>query len=110
MLIFEMPTIEGIRAAAVPILYAGILSVGVAYTLQVIGQKRADPTFASIVFSTESVFSAVGGVIFGIDSISAVGYVGCALIFAGIVISQLDFSFIKRKMQKADKIADAKNV
>ena len=109
MLIFEMPTVEGIRAAAIPILYAGILSVGVAYTLQVIGQKRADPTFASIVFSTESVFSAVGGVIFGIDSISAVGYVGCALIFAGIVISQLDFSFIKRKIKKTDKTADTEN-
>ena len=91
MLIVEMPTIEGIRAAAVPILYAGILSVGVAYTLQVIGQKRADPTFASIIFSTESVFSAIGGVLFGIDSISVVGYLGCALIFAGIVISQLNF-------------------
>ncbi len=92
MVIFEMPTIEGIRAAAVPILYAGILSVGVAYTLQVIGQKRADPTFASIVFSTESVFSAVGGALFGIDSISVVGYMGCILIFSGIVISQLDFT------------------
>ena len=92
MVIFEMPTIEGIRTAAVPILYAGVLSVGVAYTLQVISQKRADPTFASIIFSTESVFSAIGGVLFGIDSISVVGYLGCVLIFAGIVISQLDFS------------------
>ena len=100
MALFEMPTIEGIRAAAIPILYAGVLSVGVAYTLQVIGQKRADPTFASIVFSTESVFSAVGGVIFGIDSISFVGYVGCGLIFAGIVISQLDFDFKKKKTQE----------
>ena len=76
MVLFEMPTVEGIRAAAIPILYAGVLSVGVAYTLQVVGQKRADPTFASIVFSTESVFSAIGGVIFGIDSISVVGYIG----------------------------------
>ena len=91
MVIFEMPTLEGIRAAAIPILYAGVLSVGVAYTLQVIGQKRADPTFASIIFSTESVFSAIGGVIFGIDVISFVGYLGCLLIFAGIVISQIDF-------------------
>lgn len=91
MIIFEMPTVEGIRAAAIPILYAGVLSVGVAYTLQVIGQKRADPTYASIIFSTESVFSAIGGVIFGIDSISLVGYMGCLLIFAGIVISQVEF-------------------
>ncbi|MBR2387976.1 MAG: DMT family transporter [Clostridia bacterium] len=101
MVIFEMPTIDSIRAAAIPILYAGVLSVGVAYTLQVIGQKRADPTFASIIFSTESVFSAIGGVIFGIDSISFVGYIGCLLIFAGIVISQLDF---KKKKARPDGI------
>ena len=64
--------------------------MGIAYTLQIIGQKNTDPTFAAIVFSLESVFSAVGGVVFGIDSITAVGYVGCAVIFAGIVISQLE--------------------
>lgn len=100
MMIFEMPTIDGIRAAAVPILYAGIMSVGIAYTLQVVSQKHADPTFAAIVFSTESVFSAIGGVLFGIDNISAVGYVGCAIIFVGIVISQIDFSTIRTKRNK----------
>ncbi len=72
------------------IIYCGVASVGIAYTLQIIGQKNTDPTFAAIVFSLESVFSAVGGVVFGIDSITAVGYVGCAVIFAGIVISQLE--------------------
>jgi len=91
MLIFEPPTLPSIQAAAVPILYAGIMSVGVAYTLQVVSQKYSDPTFAAIIFSTESVFSAIGGVLFGIDHISWVGYMGCALIFAGIVISQLEF-------------------
>ena len=101
MFLFGMPTLAGVRVAAIPILYAGVLSVGVAYTLQVIGQKRADPTFASIVFSTESVFSAIGGVLFGIDSISAVGYVGCGLIFCGIVISQLEF---KKKPLVKDNI------
>lgn len=106
MVIFEMPTIDSIRAAAIPILYAGVLSVGVAYTLQVIGQKRADPTFASIIFSTESVFSAIGGVIFGIDSISFVGYIGCLLIFAGIVISQLDFK--KKKARPDDIVGELK--
>ena len=102
MFLVEMPTIENIRDAAIPILYAGVLSVGVAYTLQVIGQKRADPTFASIIFSTESVFSAIGGVIFGIDSISFVGYMGCLLIFSGIVISQIDF----KKKKSREKIFD----
>jgi len=106
MVMFEMPTIDSIRAAAIPIRYAGVLSVGVAYTLQVIGQKRADPTFASIIFSTESVFSAIGGVIFGIDSISFVGYIGCLLIFAGIVISQLDFK--KKKARPDDIVGELK--
>jgi drug/metabolite transporter (DMT)-like permease len=90
MLIFETPTVEGIYAAKWSLLYCGVLSVGVAYTLQIIAQKKADPTFAAIVLSTESVFSAIGGVIFGIDSISLIGYMGCALIFAGIVVSQLN--------------------
>ncbi|MBO5415918.1 MAG: DMT family transporter [Clostridia bacterium] len=94
MFIFETPTLEGIAAAKWSLLYCGVLSVGVAYTLQIVAQKRADPTFAAIVLSTESVFSAVGGVFFGIDSISALGYLGCGLIFAGIVASQID---LKRK-------------
>ena len=97
MLIFEMPTAESVKAAAVPILYAGVMSVGVAYTLQVVSQKKADPTFAAIIFSTESVFGAIGGVLFGIDHISIVGYTGCALIFAGVVISQLRFGLPKKK-------------
>lgn len=91
MVLFEMPTLESIGNAAVPILYAGVMSVGVAYTLQVISQKHADPTLAAIIFSTESVFSAIGGAIFGTDSISFVGYIGCTLIFGGIVISQIEF-------------------
>jgi len=89
MFIFEEPTVGGIWNARVSLLYCGILSVGVAYTLQVVAQKRADPTFAAIVLSTESVFSAIGGAVFGSDSISAWGYVGCVIIFIGIVVSQL---------------------
>ena len=102
MFIFERPEISQIKAAAVPILYAGLMSVGVAYTLQIVSQKHSDPTFAAIVFSTESVFGAIGGVLFGIDNISPVGYTGCALIFAGIVISQLDFGKKKNKAVIAD--------
>ena len=89
MLIFDRPTLDGVMNAKWALLYCGVLSVGVAYTLQIIAQKKADPTFAAIILSTESVFSAIGGSIFGIDSISWLGYVGCAVMFAGIVISQL---------------------
>ncbi len=98
MLLFEEPTVSGILNAKWSILYCGVLSVGVAYTLQVIAQKRADPTFAAILLSMESVFSALGGAVVGMDHISSLGYLGCGLIFAGVVISQLPFS--RKKLPK----------
>ena len=94
MFIFEEPSVASVLDAKWSILYCGVLSSGVAYTLQVVAQKNSDPTMAAIVLSTESVFSAVGGVIFGIDEISALGYVGCAFMFVGIVLSQIN---IKRR-------------
>lgn len=89
MFLFETPTVGGILAAKWAILYCGVLSVGVAYTLQVIAQKRANPTFAAILLSTESVFSAIGGAVVGMDCISALGYFGCSLIFSGVLICQV---------------------
>jgi len=82
------------------LLYCGILSSGCAYTLQVVGQKDADPTYAAIILSTESAFGAIGGALFGIDHISLVGYLGCALMFGGIICSQVNFDFLKRKREK----------
>ena len=89
------------------ILYCGLLSVGVAYTLQIVGQKMTNPVFAVIIMSTESVFSAIGGVLWNLlvplalhvdQDISPLGYVGCVVIFAGVVVSQIDFSrFLRRK-------------
>ena len=89
------------------IIYCGVLSVGVAYTLQIVGQKMTNPVFAVIIMSTESVFSAIGGVLWNLlvplslhvdQDISPLGYVGCVVIFAGVVISQVDFSkFARRK-------------
>ena len=90
-LLFEPITLEGLYGAAIPILYGGLLSVGVAYTCQIIGQKSADPTYASIILSTESMFGAIGGAIFLKETMSIRGYLGCVLIFAGVVISQLVF-------------------
>lgn len=100
MFLFEQPTWTGVLNAKWAILYCGILSVGVAYTLQVVAQKNADPTFAVIILSTESVFSAVGGVLFGIDQISFVGYIGCVIIFAGIIVGQVDFRALKGRHDK----------
>ncbi len=102
MFLFEEPTLGGIWQAKWAIAYCGILSVGVAYTLQIIAQKRADPTFAVVVLSTESVFSAIGGVLFGIDTISLIGYLGCGFIFAGILVSQINPPAKKEKPSKTE--------
>lgn len=98
-LIFEDISFLSIYKARFPILYAGLMSVGVAYTCQIIGQKNADPAFSAIILSTESVFSAIGeAVLFGLimtsypyTPISIKGYIGCAIMFIGIIVSQLDF-------------------
>ena len=97
MFAFEDPSISAIWDGKMMILYCGVFSGAMGYTLQVIGQKGVNPTLAAIVLSTESVFSAIGGAIFGIDSISLIGYLGCAVIFAGIIISQVDLSRKEKK-------------
>lgn len=90
--IFEDITISGISSAFIPILYGGLLSVGVAYTLQVVAQKNAKPSHAAIILSMESVFGAIGGAVLLGESMSGRGYLGCALILAGILVSQIKFS------------------
>lgn len=100
-LLTEPFSFTAIKSAGIPILYGGIMSVGVAYTCQILGQKNADPAFASIVFSTESVFSAIGGAVILHEIMSGRGYLGCVLIFIGIVLSQLDVSAIKQKIYKS---------
>lgn len=88
-LLFEDITLAGIQGAAVPLLYGGIMSVGVAYTCQALGQKETDPTVSAIIFSMESVFSVVGGVLILHAHMEWQGYVGCALILGGIILAQL---------------------
>ncbi len=94
-------TIEfsAIKSAGIPILYGGLMSVGVAYTCQILGQRDADPTFASIVFSTESVFSAIGGAIILNEIMSGRGYAGCIFMFIGIILSQLNLDWIRNKIK-----------
>ena len=98
-LILEDISFVAIKSAGIPILYGGLMSVGVAYTCQILGQKDADPTFASIVFSTESVFSAIGGALMLNEIMSGRGYLGCVLIFTGIVLSQLNVDLFRKKEQ-----------
>lgn len=98
--ILEDIELSAIKAAGIPILYGGLMSVGVAYTCQILGQRDADPTFASIIFSTESVFSAIGGAILLNEIMSGRGYLGCLLIFIGIVLSQLNADEIKKLLKR----------
>lgn len=88
-LLWENITLSAVQSAAVPLFYGGIMSVGVAYTCQALGQKDSDPTVAAIVFSMESVFSVIGGVLILHAHMSWQAYAGCGLILAGIIISQL---------------------
>ena len=89
-LIFEPGlTLSAIKAALPAILYVGILSNGVAYTLQVIGQKGANPTIASLTMSLESVFAALFGWLLLNQTLSARELFGCAVMFAAIILSQL---------------------
>lgn len=103
-LLFEDISLSGIQMAAVPILYGGLLSVGVAYTCQALGQKDSDPTAAAIVLSMESVFSVIGGIIILNAHMEIQGYIGCMLIFVGIVLAQIKFQ--NKKKQINNEIAN----
>ncbi len=89
MLFTETPTIHDIFAAWMPILYAGVLSCGVAYTLQIVGQKDFNPTIASLILSLESVFSALAGWLILHQALSKREVVGCVLIFCAILLAQI---------------------
>jgi len=79
----------GIQDAAMPILYGGLMSVGVAYTLQVVAQRDAQPAHAAIILSLESVFAAIGGYFFLNELLSVRAMIGCGLMLIGMIFSQL---------------------
>jgi drug/metabolite transporter (DMT)-like permease len=91
-LLLETPTLENILACWKPILFAGVVSVGVAYTLQVIAQKNAKPSHAAIIMSLEAVFAAIGGVWLLDETLSSRAWFGCALMLAGMLLSQVKFT------------------
>ena len=80
---------EQILQAWVPILYAGVLSSGVGYTLQIVGQRGMNPTVASLIMSLESVISVIAGWIILGQSLSSRELFGCVLMFGAIVLVQL---------------------
>ncbi len=89
MLLFEKPDLGALLTAWIPLLYTGILSSGVAYTLQIVGQKDMNPTIASLIMSLESVFSVLAGLLILGQKLSSRETIGCVLMFAAIVLAQL---------------------
>ena len=87
--LFETPGIAEFGENALPILYCGVFSSGVAYTLQIVGQRDLHPAIASLIMCMESVFSALGGWVLLHQSLSPREGVGCVLIFAAVVLAQL---------------------
>ena len=87
--IFESPSLSEIVSGWLPILYAGVLSCGVAYTLQIVGQKNMDPTVASLILSLESVFSVLAGWLILNQTMTLREFSGCGLMFLAIILAQL---------------------
>ena len=88
-LLLEHPELSSILASWQPILYAGVMSCGVAYTLQIIGQKNMNPTVASLILSLESCISVLAGWIILRQQLSTKEILGCVIMFAAIILAQL---------------------
>ena len=85
----EIPTLASVLLAWPAVLFASFISVGLAYTLQVVAQKKAKPAHAAIIMSMEAVFAAIGGVVFLDESLPMRGWIGCGLMMAGMLLSQI---------------------
>ena len=95
-MLFEKASIENIIKAMPSLLYLGVISSGVGYTLQIIGQKDVNPTVASLIMSLEAVFSVVFGAIVLKEALNMSEILGCVLIFSGVVLSQIAFEKNKK--------------
>lgn len=102
--LFEKPDLQSLGAGIVPLLYAGVMSCGVAYTLQVVGQKNVEPTIASLILSLESSVSVLAGWIILDQKLSLRELTGCALVFAAVILVQLPD---KRKAAALEEAAGA---
>ncbi len=96
--IIENPSLRSIYKEGFEIFYAGALSVGIAYTLQIIGQNKTKPASAAIILSMEAVFAAIAGWIIINQTMSIIKIIGCILIFIGIIIAQL-FPLLYRRVK-----------
>lgn len=107
MFIFEKPQISSILTASTPILYAGIMSSGIAYTLQIIGQKYTSAVLATLIMSLESVFAVLSGWIILGETLSIKESIGCCLVFIAIILAQLP-DIKNKKLNYKDIIVDVK--
>ena len=89
MLLFEEVSLAGVIAGLPGLLYLGVCSCGIAFTLQVLGQARVEPTVASMLMSLESVFGAIGGALVLHEVMNVAEIIGCLVVFAAILLSQL---------------------
>lgn len=89
MIIMETFTLQDVIRSSIPILYTGVISCGVAYTLQMVGQKYTEPTVASLILSLEAVFALIAGILILNEHISQREIIGCIIMFAAILIAQL---------------------
>lgn len=99
MFIFENPQISAIKSAALPILYSGVMSCGVAYTLQIIGQKYCEATIASLLMCMESVFATLSAAVLINEKLTGREIAGCVIMFTAILITQ--FADIIKSRRKA---------
>ncbi len=100
MLIYEKVDFSELAACVLPLLYIGVFSSGIAYTLQIIAQKGSNPTVISLIFALESVFAVFAEHIIGGANVKAMTWweiLGCILIFAAVVLSQIPFNELKKK-------------
>lgn len=99
-LLTETPNLQDLWLSIGPLLYTGVLSSGVAYTLQVVGQKDTPPAVASLVMSLESVFAAVSGWLILNQNMSGREVFGCVLVFAAVILAQIPFPAIRAKLRR----------
>ena len=91
MFIFEDVDFAAILSCALPLLYVGIFSCGVGYTLQILAQKDSNPTVVTILLSLESVFAVIAGAIILKQQMTVREYIGCAIMFAAVILAQIQF-------------------
>lgn len=92
---FEQPTWQAVQLSWLPLVYAGIASSAIAYSLQTLGQKKVAPSSAALILSTEAVFAAIGGWLLLSEALSSRELAGCALIFVGMMVSQWPTKHLK---------------